>query len=103
MSLRNSGANSPNTVEQCTPTFSNTRPCIIDMTPPPPGSPVWSVRCQGVRTKRPAGRSARGAPAGSASSTASNAAQMSSRRLSNQARARALRASVKLIVHASFQ
>ena len=24
---------------QCTPTFSNTRPCIIDMTPPPPGAP----------------------------------------------------------------
>ncbi len=29
ISLRNSGANSPCTVEQCTPTFSNTRPCII--------------------------------------------------------------------------
>ena len=41
------------TVETCTPTFSKTRPCMIDMTPPPPGAPVWSVRCQGVRTKRP--------------------------------------------------
>ena len=37
MSLRNSGANSPNTVETCTPTFSNTRPFIIAITPPPPG------------------------------------------------------------------
>ena len=45
---------SPCTVEQCTPTFSNNCPCIIDITPPPPGWPVWSVRSQGVRTKRPA-------------------------------------------------
>ena len=37
ISLRNSGANSPCTVEQCTPTFSNTRPRIIAITPPPPG------------------------------------------------------------------
>ena len=37
ISLRNSGANSPCTVEQCTPTFSNTRPRISDITPPPPG------------------------------------------------------------------
>ena len=27
-----------NTVETCTPTFSNTRPFIIAITPPPPGS-----------------------------------------------------------------
>ena len=33
--LRNSGENSPKTVETWTPAFSNTRPCIIDMTPPP--------------------------------------------------------------------
>ena len=39
MSFLNSGANSPCTVEQCTPTFSNTRPLIIAMTPPPPGWP----------------------------------------------------------------
>ena len=32
ISLRNSGANSPNTVETWTPTFSNTRPFIIAMT-----------------------------------------------------------------------
>ena len=63
------------------------------MTPPPPAAPVWSVRCHGVRTKRPGARSASGAPAGRSSSTASNAAQMSSRSVSNQARARALRAS----------
>ena len=109
ISLRNSGANSPNTVEQCTPTFSNTRPRITDITPPPPSGsaladpalevpisgkpeigcwPVWSLRDQGVRTNRPAARSPSGAFAGSASSRASRAAQMSSRRLSNQARAR---------------
>ena len=29
--LRNSGENSPCTVEVCTPTFSKTRPCIIDI------------------------------------------------------------------------
>jgi hypothetical protein len=40
MSLRNSGANSPCTVEQCTPTFSNTRPFMIDITPPPPFAPL---------------------------------------------------------------
>ena len=28
-----------------------------------PAAPVWSVRCQGVRSKRPAARSASGAPA----------------------------------------
>ena len=39
MSFLNSGANSPCTVEQCTPTFSNTRPLIIAITPPPPGWP----------------------------------------------------------------
>ena len=33
--LRNSGLNSPNTVETLTPTFSNTRPCMMDITPPP--------------------------------------------------------------------
>ncbi len=51
---RNSGANSPNTVETWTPTFSNTRPFIIDITPPPPGALVWSVRDHCVRTNRPA-------------------------------------------------
>ena len=40
ISLRNSGANSPNTVETWTPTFSNTRPLSIDITPPPPGAPL---------------------------------------------------------------
>src|SRR5580700_3245259 len=63
------------------------------MTPPPPGAPEWSVRAPGVRTKRPTVSVVRGAPAGSASSIASNAAQMSSRSASNQARARILRVS----------
>ena len=36
----NSGANSPKTVEVWTPTFSNTRPVIRLMTPPPPSHPV---------------------------------------------------------------
>src|SRR5712672_3491433 len=88
---RNSGANSPNTVETCTPTFSNRRPVIIAITPPPPAAPVASVRVQGVRTKRPV-RSPWSA-AGAAPSSASNAAQISSRSLSNQALTRALRPS----------
>ena len=37
--LRNSGANSPWTVEVWTPTFSNTRPVIRLMMPPPPSRP----------------------------------------------------------------
>src|ERR1043165_9184147 len=41
ISLRNSGANSPNTVETLTPTFSKTRPCISAIVPPPP-----PPRCQ---------------------------------------------------------
>ena len=44
------------TVEMLTPTFSNTRPRRIDMTPPPPDSPPASPsapRCQAVRSKRP--------------------------------------------------
>ena len=51
----NSGAKVPNTVEVLTPTFSNTRPVINPMTPPPPGAPEGSGRSHGVRTKRPAG------------------------------------------------
>jgi hypothetical protein len=117
MSLRNSPANSPKTVETWTPTFSNTRPCMLAITPPPPpGSaladpalklpisgkpeigrlPLSSARDQDVRTKRPAARSASGACAGKAASSASNAAQMSSRSVSNHVRARALRASDRL-------
>ncbi len=38
--LRNSGASSPKTVEVWMPAFSNTRPLIRLMTPPPPGAPV---------------------------------------------------------------
>ena len=48
--LRNSGENSPNTVEVWTPTFSKTRPFIIDMTPPPP---LPRSRCQGVLHETP--------------------------------------------------
>ena len=50
---RNSGANSPCTVETCTPTFSNTRPRIIDMMPPPPGSPLWSLPLPGLALESP--------------------------------------------------
>ena len=57
---RNSGENSPWTVETWTPTFSKTRPCIIAMTPPPPSAPAWSVRCQGV-AREAAGASRRDA------------------------------------------
>ena len=74
-----------------------TRPFIIAMTPPPPGAPLWSVRLHGVRVKRPAARSANGAPAGSASSTASKAATIRSRNVSNQAFACSLRCSIFMI------
>ncbi len=49
--------------------FRRLGPVIIAITPPPPVPPPWSVRLHGVCTKRPAGRSASGAPAGTASST----------------------------------
>ena len=47
---RNSGLNSPQTVETLTPTFSNTRPRITLIAPPPPPG-----RGHSVRAKRPAG------------------------------------------------
>ena len=37
---RKSGLNSPQTVETFTPTFSNTRPFITLMTPPPPSAAI---------------------------------------------------------------
>ena len=43
-----SDENSPCTVETWTPTFSNRRPRITDMTPPPPAG-----RSHGVRSNRP--------------------------------------------------
>src|SRR5258708_6623443 len=90
---RNSGANSPCTVEQWTPTFSKTRPFMTDITPPPPAAPEWSVLFQGVRRKRPGFWSPMGAVVGSASSSASKAEQISLRKCSNQPRACDLRAS----------
>ena len=81
---RNSGANSPCTVETCTPTFSNTRPRIIDMTPPPPGAPLWSLRSHGLRSKRPGSDASGGRGAVTSSSSASKAAQIRSRRSANQ-------------------
>jgi hypothetical protein len=48
---RNSGENSPWTVEVWTPTFSNSRPFMIDMVPPPPAP---SSRCQGCARSGPA-------------------------------------------------
>ena len=41
---RNSGLNSPHTVETLTPTFSNTRPRITLITPPPPPGRGHAVR-----------------------------------------------------------
>ncbi len=82
--LRNSGENSPWTVDVCTPTFSKTRPYIIDMRPPPP---LPSSRCQSLAVKRPGSRSAKGPD--SSSSRVSKEVQIVSRRLSNQARAAA--------------
>ncbi len=49
----NSGAKVPCTVEVWQPTFSNTRPDINDITPPPPSEPSGSSRLQAVRVKRP--------------------------------------------------
>ena len=59
----------------------------------PAGAPLWSVRFQGVRTKRPAVPVPCGGSAGRASSSSSNAATIRSRKVSNQARARCLRIS----------
>ena len=94
--LANSGGNVPCTVEVWQPTFSNTRPDISAMTPPPPSSPLFSLRAQGVLTKRPGGLPAQPGRPSAASSTASRLAQIWSRRCSNQARARSLRAGLKL-------
>ena len=86
MSPRNSGENSPVTVEMLTPTFSKTRPRMTAVTPPPP-----SARCHGVRSNRPGAAPACGRCARNSSSIASNAAQMRSRSAANQAAARSQR------------
>src|ERR1700730_1512610 len=85
MSLRNSAENSPSTVEMLTPTFSKTRPRMIEIVPPPPPG-----RCQLERSKRPAGPSVGRSPANS-SSIASNAEQIRSRSSANQVSAAAQR------------
>ena len=46
----NSFSNSPYTVEICTPAFSNSPPCSIDISPPPPSPPSLSFRFHGVVT-----------------------------------------------------
>ncbi len=87
----------PWTVETLTPTFSKTRPSrITAMTPPPASSSPSPARRVSLRANRPAGRSAKG-PVSCASSSASKAAQMSSRSAANQALARALCVSVTSI------
>ena len=51
--LRNSSENSPWTVEVWTPAFSKTRPCMIDMVPPPPcaaGTLPWRALETACRT-----------------------------------------------------
>ena len=86
--LANSGGNSPCTVEVWQPTFSNTRPDISDITPPPPFSRVQALRvkCPGAMPSQPGKPSA-------VSSTASSVVNMLSRKVSNQSRARSLFAS----------
>ena len=86
MSLRNSGENSPDTVEMLTPTFSNTRPRMTEIVA------AAAARRAASRCARsgPARRSGEAAPANS-SSIASNAAQSWSRSAANQASARATR------------
>src|SRR4051794_13098012 len=88
--LRNSGLNSPKTVETLTPTFSKTRPCISAMVPPPRSSPAGpGSRRHALRTNLPAS-SSRWVPERS-SSICSKAAQMRSRSASNHTRAASLR------------
>ncbi len=83
------------TVEQCTPTFSNTPPCISAITPPPPAHAEWSGALPGPAheaARRPVARGKRRRqrrPRG-----CSKAAQISSRSASNQARAAAFLASM---------
>ncbi len=85
ISLRNSGENSPDTVEMLTPTFSKTCPRMTEIVPPPPPG-----RCHSLRSKRPGGRPSGHAPANSAS-IASNSAQIRSRSSENHASAGAHR------------
>ena len=84
--LRNSGANSPCTVEVWMPAFSNTRPLIRLVTRRRRRrrcGPCGSRAC--ARNGRRLDR--RGAPAGRSASSRSKAAHSSSRSCSNQARA----------------
>ncbi len=60
---RNSGLNVPQTVETFTPTFSNTRPRMTRISPPPPSLPSSVGRCQARRSKRPGGGRRGGRPA----------------------------------------
>src|SRR6516164_7136157 len=77
-SLRNSGENSPYTVDMLTPTFSKTRPCMIEIVPPPP-----PCRSHFVRSKRPAALSA-GRSCAYSSSIDSKVVQIRSRNSANQ-------------------
>ena len=52
ISLRNSGENSPDTVEMLTPTFSKTRPRMTEIVPPPPPGRCQSRALEAAR--RPA-------------------------------------------------
>ena len=76
---------------------SRTRgPTISAMTPPPPSAPSFSVRVHGVFTKRPGALPSQPGRPSASSSTASSAAQISSRKCSNQSRARSFRAGLKV-------
>src|SRR5262245_52801473 len=90
--LRNSSENAPCTVEMFTPTFSNTRPRITDITPPPPSAPSSVGRRHSVRSKRPGGLSLN-VPSSSFSSR-SNSAQMRSLNSANHSAALAFSSSV---------
>ena len=94
---RNSGANSPCTVETWTPTFSKTRPCMHRHHAAAAGRAAMVGALPGrahEAARRPGRQAAR--PAGSASSTASSAAQISSRNVSNQLAARAFASTAML-------
>ena len=87
------GANSPWTVETCTPTFSNTRPRIMrhDAAAAGLAAMVGARPRLALEAARAAGLGSNGPVA--SSSSASKAAQIRSRRLRNQAGASVLRAS----------
>ena len=87
--LRNSGANSPCTVEVWMPAFSNTRPFDQTMAPPPPARRRDRCGSRACARNAPAGRSPKRRLSGSSASRRSKAAGTGRRAGSRTTRARA--------------